>query len=313
MRSFTLLLMALATVLLLGLGWLLPGWLTFLLTIALAKSLVVLGLLILMRAGLVSFGQGLYYCIGAYCVGIAGHYFDTQNALLLMLLAMIISTLVAAVIGLLLCRYRDIFFAMFSMAFSMILYGVLIKSAAFGSSDGFNVKPPLLFGWSPGGESGPLLAYGLAVVAVMVVCSLLWRYLRSPMGYAGEAVRENEIRVEYLGVSVQRILYTKYIIAAAMAGLGGAITALAAGHIDPDMAYWTTSGEFVFIALMGGTGHVAAPVVGATLFELLRTYASQISPYTWQMILGIALLAIILFLPKGVWSLLERIKKGKTS
>ncbi|MGY8869766.1 MAG: branched-chain amino acid ABC transporter permease [Pseudomonadales bacterium] len=297
---------------LLAAGLVMPGWLTFLLSLALAKGLVVMGLLLLMRAGLVSFGQGLYYCLGAYCVGIAGDYFETQNALLLMLLAVVVCVALAAIIGLLLCRYRDIFFAMFSMAFSMILYGLLVKSTAFGSSDGFNVKPPLLFGWTPGGESGPLLAYGFAVIAVTGVGVFVWNYLRSPMGYAGEAVRENEIRVEYLGASVRKIIYIKYLLAAAMAGLGGAITALAAGHIDPEMAYWTTSGEFVFIALMGGTGHVAGPVLGAVLFELLRTYAFQISPYTWQMILGISLLAIILYLPKGVWSLVERVTKGKT-
>jgi branched-chain amino acid transport system permease protein len=71
------------------------------------------------------------------------------------------------------------------------------------------------------------------------------------------------------------------------------------------MAYWTTSGEFVFIALMGGIDHVAAAFVGAILFELIRTFAFQFSPYTWQMALGIALLAIILFLPRGLWSLVS--------
>ncbi|SIS67318.1 branched-chain amino acid ABC transporter permease [Neptunomonas antarctica] len=308
MKIATILLIA-AAIAALAAGLVMPGWLTFMLTLALAKGLVVLGLLLLMRAGLVSFGQGLYYCLGAYCVGIAGDYLQTQNALLLMLLAVVACVALAAIIGLLLCRYRDIFFAMFSMAFSMILYGILVKSTAFGSTDGFNVKPPLLFGWTPGGESSPMMAYGLAVVAVTGVGIFVWNYLRSPMGYAGEAIRENEIRVEYLGVSVRKVIYIKYLLAAAMAGLGGAITALAAGHIDPEMAYWTTSGEFVFIALMGGTGHAAGPVLGSIIFELLRTYAFQISPYTWQMILGTALLAIILYLPKGVWSLVERITK----
>lgn len=302
-------LIGIGALLLLAAGGIMPGWLSFLLTLALAKGLVVLGLLLLMRAGLVSFGQGLYYCLGAYCVGIAGNSLETQNLLLLLPLAVLASVAVAAVIGLLLCRYRDIFFAMFSMAFSMILYGVLVKSTAFGSSDGFNVLPPTLFGWAPGEDGGPLMAYGLAVIAISLVGLFVWKYLQSPMGYAGEAVRENEIRVEYLGVSVRRVIYTKYLLAAAMAGLGGGITALAAGHIDPEMAYWTTSGEFVFIALMGGTGHVAAPVLGAVLFELLRTYAFQISPYTWQMILGISLLAIILYLPKGIWSLVDRFTK----
>ena len=119
-----------AGIALLAAGLFMPGWLTFLLTLAFAKGLVVMGLLLLMRAGLVSFGQGLYYCLGAYCVGIAGDYFETQNALLLILLAVVVCVALAAVIGLLLCRYRDIFFAMFSMAFSMILYGVLVKSSA---------------------------------------------------------------------------------------------------------------------------------------------------------------------------------------
>lgn len=285
---------------------------TFLLTIALAKGLVVLGLMLLMRAGLVSFGQGLYYCLGAYVVGVGGNYLGTQEVLILMPLAVLVCVTLASIIGMLLCRYRDIFFAMFSMAFSMILYGVLVKSSSFGSSDGFNVLPPQIFGWAPSVENTTILPYCLAVVAALSAAFLVYRYLKSPMGYAGEAVRENEIRVEYLGISVRRIIYTKYLIAAGMAGLGGAITALAAGHIDPEMSYWTTSGEFVFIALMGGTGHVLAPLLGAILFELLRTYAFQISPYTWQMILGLALLAIILYLPKGIWSVIDRLR-GRAS
>jgi ABC-type branched-subunit amino acid transport system permease subunit len=129
------------------------------------------------------------------------------------------------------------------------------------------------------------------------------RYLRSGMGFAGASIRENEIRVEYLGISARRLVYVKYVLAAILASLGGGLTAIGSGHVDPQMAYWTTSGEFVFIALMGGTGHVGAAFVGSILFELIRTYAFELSPYTWQMALGVALLAIILFLPKGLWSL----------
>ena len=84
---------------------------------------------------------------------------------------------------------------------------------------------------------------------------------------------------------------------------------MATGHVDPHMAYWTTSGEFVFIALMGGTLHVAAAFVGAILFELIRTYAFELSPYTWQMALGVVLLAIIMFLPRGLWSLMPGEKR----
>lgn len=313
MQNKILYLLAAAAVVLMGLGYVMPHWLSFLTTVALAKGLVVLGLLILMRAGLVSFGQGLYYCAGGYAVGAFSQYFQTDNIIILLILAALSGLIIAGVVGLLLCRYRDIFFAMFSMAFSMILYGVLVKSADFGSSDGFNIVSPSLFGWTAQTESGSILAYMAAIVVALLAGLVTWLYLRSPMGMAGEAIRENEIRVEYLGISVQKVIYFKYIIAAVLASLGGGIVALSVGHIDPEMAYWTTSGEFVFIALMGGIGHVAAPLMGAVIFELMRTFAFQVSPYTWQMILGVALLAIIIFLPKGLWSLKSKIQKGENA
>src|SRR5262249_33567674 len=150
--------------------------------------------------------------------------------------------------------------------------------------------------------------YSLTVLIAFGSAMLLQRYLGSGRGYAGEAIRENEIRVEYLGVSVWRMIYTKYVIAAALGALGGGLQALASGHVGPDMAYWTTSGEFVFVALLGGTGHVGAILLAALLFELIKTYVFQLAPYTWQMSLGIVLLAIILFLPRGLWSLLDRVR-----
>ena len=88
-------------------------------------------------------------------------------------------------------------------------------------------------------------------------------------------------------------------IAAALAGVGGALTALAVGHVDPEMAYWTTSGEFVFVAILSGTASVAAPFAGALLLELLRSFAYEHAPNTWQLVMGATMLAVILFLPEG--------------
>ncbi|AFP29324.1 branched-chain amino acid ABC transporter permease [Marinobacter sp. BSs20148] len=292
-------------------GLLLPNWMSYLFTIAMGKGLVVLGLVLLMRAGLVSFGQGLYYCLGAYVAGMLTQFAEVTDVLLILLASVSFSVVIAAIIGLLLCRYREIFFAMFSMAFSMILYGLLVRNQVLGSTDGFNVANPSLLGWAPGPEGASNLVLAVAVLLVFTLGILAWRYLKSLSGYAGEAVRENEIRLEYLGGSVFKIIYVKYIIAAGLAAIGGTVTALVSGHVDPEMAYWTTSGEFVFIALMGGTGHVAAPIIAAVLFEAMRTYASAVAPYTWQMILGFALLAIILFLPSGLWSLVERFQNKK--
>lgn len=295
---------------LLILGFLLPNWLTFLTTVALAKGLVVLGLVLLMRTGLVSFGQGLYYCLGGYVVGILGTHLGVTDVFLLLAIAILSATLISFILGLLLCRYREIFFAMLTMALSMILYGILVKSETLGSTDGFNIEPASFLGWHPAIEGLGTWVYLFTVVLAFLVLQIMHRYFRSPLGFAGEAIRENEIRVEYLGVSPQKVVLLKYIIAAVLASAGGALTALAAGHVDPEMAFWTTSGEFVFIALLGGVAHVAAPFIGSIIFEIIRTFAFDFAPYSWQMILGAALLLIIFFLPNGLWSLLPKRKSS---
>jgi ABC-type branched-subunit amino acid transport system permease subunit len=295
---------------LLLLAFMLPNWLSFLTTVALAKGLVVLGLVLLMRTGLVSFGQGLYYCLGGYVVGILGTHLGLTDVAILLGISVFSAVVISFLLGLLLCRYREIFFAMLTMAFSMILYGVLVKSEIFGSTDGFNIEPASLMGWHPEIESLGTWIYLFTVVLTILLLQCLHRYFHSPLGFAGKAIRENEIRVEYLGVSPKKVILFKYVIAAVLASVGGALTAMVAGHVDPEMAFWTTSGEFVFIALLGGITHVAAPIIGAVIFELIRTFAFDLAPYSWQMILGGALLLIIIFLPNGLWSLLPTRKSG---
>jgi ABC-type branched-subunit amino acid transport system permease subunit len=288
-------------------AFVLPSWLTFLLTIAFAKGLVVQGVVIQMRAGLVSFGQGLYYCIGGYTVGMGGQMFGLHDVSVLLPLAMVVAALVALVLGLLLTRYREIFFAMLTLAFSMILFGVLAKSQSLGSTDGFNVPAVTALGWHPG-TSGKMFVYVLTCGCASVAAVLLHRLSKSSIGFVCESIRENEVRVEYLGVSPRWVLYATYVLAAATSALGGGLTGMATGHVDPEMAYWTTSGEFVFIALLGGISHVAAPFLAASLFSTVRTYAIQFVPHSWQMILGFVLLGIIIFLPKGLWSLFQKAK-----
>ena len=302
MDKTELILLAVAVLLAAG-GWIAPQWLVFLLTMALAKAMVVQGVVMQMRAGLVTFGQGLFFCVGGYAVGMSGHFLNITDLALLLVIAVGSAVLLAMILGLLMTRYREIFFAMLSLAFSMILYGVLVKSSALGSTDGFNVKAWTLFGWSPATGLGPLVLFMIIVASSAVLAVLLHRYSRSNAGMMCEAIRENEVRVEYLGQSPRWVLYMNYVAAAAVSALGGGFIALSAGHIDPEMAYWITSGEFVFIALLGGTAHVAAPFIAAILFAVVRTYAIELVPHSWQMILGFTLLAIIVFLPKGLWSL----------
>ena len=295
--------LAIATALLVAAAPFLPNWAVFLLTVSLSKGLVALGLLLLMRTGLVSFGQGLYYAIGAYGAGLVANQLRIVDALPMIAVGAVGAVVAAAILGLLLARYRTIFFAMLSLAFSMILYGLLVKTSALGSTDGFNVAPRTFAGLSLAGGAGRYAVFTTAAVVAFASCVGIDRYLLSPIGRLSPAVRDNELRVEYMGASARNLVHLNLVLSAALAGLGGAFTALAVGHIDPETAYWTTSGEFVFVAILSGTASVAAPFLGAIVLELLRSFAYEHAPNTWQLVVGSAMLLVILFLPNGLWSL----------
>src|SRR5919202_376820 len=284
----------------------LPQWAMFIITVAIARGLVVLGLLLLLRAGLVSFGQALFYCLGAYAAGALGRFFGVSDIFLEMLVGGAVAALIAFILGFLLARYRGIFFGLLSLALSMILYGLLVKTEALGSTDGFNIAPSTLFGVRPAPD---WVRYSVLISAAAVAglsALIVHRYLNTPLGRLAPAIKDNEIRVEYMGASARKAVHVKYVIAGAVSGIGGALAATAVGHIDPDMAYWTTSGEFIFIAILAGTGSVVAPFVGALLYGAIHTLAYGLSPNTWQMSLGLALLVLIVFLPEGLWSLFTR-------
>lgn len=285
----------------------LPEWAVTLGTVALARGLVVLGLLILWRTGLISFGQALFFGTGGYTVGLLRVYGGLTDIFVLTLSAFVIAGLLAYLLGLLISRYREIFFAMLCLAFSMMLYGVLVKTEVLGSTDGFNVVGLTLFGFPIEGNTLQTVNYIWMCLLACAMGILVNRYLSSTMGHLSPAIRDNEIRVEYLGVSVQRTINVKFVIAGALAGGGGAITAIAVGHVDPDaMVYWLISGEFVFVTIFAGTGSVAAPFLGSVIFELLRTYAFEYMPLLWQLTMGSVLLIVIVFLPNGLWSLVQR-------
>ena len=300
--------LALILAVILAAGPFAPQWILFLLTIALAKGLVVLGLMLLLRCGLVSFGQALYYCIGAYAAGMLGRYLGIRDLVTLMLAGMAAAAFAAWVLGFLLARYRGIFFGLLSLALSMILYGLLVKTEALGSSDGFHVLPSTLFGVRPADAWVRYAVLAVAAVAAFVAALAVHRYLDTPLGKLAPAIKDNEIRVEYMGASARYAIHVKYVIAAALAGLGGALAATTVGHIDPEMAYWTTSGEFIFITILAGTGSVVAPFLGALIFGIIHTVAFGLSPNTWQMVLGASLLVVIVFLPNGLWSVFRRRK-----
>ncbi|TYC78534.1 branched-chain amino acid ABC transporter permease [Stappia sp. BW2] len=299
----------LALPVLICLTFLLPAWVVNYIQVSLGTGLVALGVMIQMRAGLVSFGQGLYFCIGGYTAGLAGKFLGISDLFVLLVMGLLASVVIAFLLGFLLRRYREIFFAMLSLAVSMILFGLLSSTEELGSTDGFNLPQPTYLGWAPEGDLGETVLYVVTCVVTLGLALGLNRVLRSPLGYINEAIRENELRVEYLGTSAHRAVHITYVIAAAVSAAGGVLWAMALGHVDPEMTNWTTSGQFVFVSILAGTGNIAAPLIGTFLLEIVRVYAVEISPNTWQMILGTLMLLTIIFLPRGLWSLIASAKR----
>lgn len=300
-------LVALVVVMLVA-GPFLPSWMISMLNVSMCYGIVVLGMMLLMRTGLVSFGHGLYYCLGAYAAGLIDQIWKMPDMLLMLAGGIVVTAVVSGILGFLLSKYRDIFFAMLSLAFSMILYGLLVKSASLGSTDGFNVAAKTLGGMDITGDGMRVKIYSLTVVVMGIVAILLHGYLSSHRGRLAGAIRDNELRVEYMGASVRATVHFNYVVSAVLAGIGGALMAVNIGHIDPEMTYWPQSGEFVFIAILSGTASVFAPLGGALVFEAVRSFAYEYSPNTWQMVLGITMLIVMIFLPGGLWSLFVRKK-----
>jgi branched-chain amino acid transport system permease protein len=291
-----------AVILVIG-GLVLPNWLLFTLTRAMAFGLVALGIVTLMRGGLVSFGQGLVYCLGAYASGLLALHLGITEIVVLVAVGALSGAIAAGILGPLIARYRGIFFAMLTMAMSMVLFGVLAKMTIIGGSDGFNVPEPTYFGYLPDVANSDYALYAFSVVLSAVAAGLCLLYFDSMPGLMALAVRENELRVEYLGASVFGVTVRNFVIAGILGGIGGALNAFALGHVDPYFSYWTTSGEFVFIAILAGHVSVGAVFLAALVTELVRSFANQYFPESWQILLGGFLLLVILFLPNGIGSL----------
>ena len=303
--------LTIALVILIILDFVLADWMRFIVIQSFSRGAVALGLLVLWRTGLISFGHALYFSIGAYAAVLAQREW-ANDAFFLVIVGTLAGGISAYILGFLLRRYRGIYFALLNLAFSMVLWGVIAKTEALGSTDGINVQLPGYFGYRPEGEEAQIALFLFTVVLTWVMAVAVHLYLRSTLGQMTMAVRENEIRVEYLGYSAERAIHLKYVLSGLVAGFGGVIMAFAVGNVDPDsMTYWPVSGDFVFITILSGTGNVGATFIGAFVFEIIRTYAFELAPKIWQLIMGGALLLIIMFLPEGLWSVIARLRRPK--
>jgi ABC-type branched-subunit amino acid transport system permease subunit len=281
-------------------AWWIPGWIRFISQMAISAGLASLGAMVLLRAGLLSFGQGLFYFAGAYTAALSYKYLGLNDAALLIVFGIATAGIIAASIGFFIANYRGIFFAMLTLAISMLVYGIAVKVTLFGGSDGLNIGLISILGFRFRGPDLQVATFLICVWTAVFMGTIAHLFLRSRLGKVIEAIEDNEVRLEYLGKSVRNSVHVAYTLAGALGGAGGVLAALSARHVDPGFAYWTTAGDFVFIVILSGQASVLSPFFGAFALELLRTFAAANFPDTWQMVLGTIMLLIVLFVPKGL-------------
>ncbi len=312
MRFANSVLMAVLTAIaLIAAGLAAPAWLLFLVTLSASNGLAVLGIVVLMRGGGATFGQGMFFALGAYAAALAPSLLGINDALLRTLLGTLVAGLAGAVTAPLLVRYRGIFFAMLTLALSMVLFGLLSKWTVLGGSDGISTLKPTVLGMALPSGNVEYVLYSLTMVIAVAAGWAVSVYWNSAAGLMALAVRGNSLRVEYLGASARRSLGTSFFICALLGGAGGAITAQSLGHVEPNFANWTTSGEFVFVAVLAGYKRVPAVFVASLLLEVVRSFSNLYFPNTWQLALGAFLLTVILFRPDGIGSLWAAPRKRK--
>src|SRR5205823_6151368 len=181
-------------------------------------------------------------------------------------------------------------------------------SALTGGDEGLRVLRPLLLG-QPFAEldkvgflTGPFYYYALALLAVAAL--VMRRIVRSPLGLSLRAIRENADKAAFVGVSVRRYRFYAFVIAAVFGAVGGALLAVPTGLADPLLAYWTHSGNLVFMLLLGGFDSFFGPLVGAFVFIFLQDQVMSITQY-WRFVFGAILAVVVIFFPRGLMTLLD--------
>lgn len=280
-----------------------------------AYAIALLGFNILMGyAGLLSFGHAMFVAIGAYTAAVFTSKLGIRYLELILVTAAAISAAASLLIGLFCVRYTKIFFSMLTLAFGMTFHSFLFKFYnVTGGDQGMRISRPLLGGFDSGGGktaflTGPFYYYSLGLLAILAF--LAWRAVHSPLGLEMRAVRDNPQKAAYLGVEVQRTRLWAFVISAVYCSIAGVLIGVSVGLADPELGYWTQSGNLVFMTLLGGSGAFGGPVLGALVFVFLQDALVATTEY-WRFVLGSILVAVVIFAPGGVAGLVQNLLQKK--
>lgn len=261
--------------------------------------------LLLGYSGMVSFGHAAFFGLGAYAVGITGRQLGAQLWLTLPS-AVVVAGLAALVIGFFSIRSRGIYFLMLTLAFSQMAYALVYQLTDLtGGSNGLSSIPRPTLDPLPLEFSGMRELYFLIAAAALAVLFLLRTIVSSPFGATLQGIRENEPRMRALGYPTARYKLAAFVIAGALAGVGGALYGYYNSFVAPSDLYWTMSGEAIVMVIIGGAGSLGGPALGAALVVILQRLVSS---YTerWPILLGLIFILFVIFAPRGIAGLLTR-------
>ena len=272
---------------------------------AFAYAIALLGFNLLFGyTGLLSFGHALFVAVGAYAAAVLSSKLGVKSFELILLFSGLAAVAVAVPVAMLSVRYVRIFFGILTLAFGMLFHSFLFKFYDLtGGDTGIRVLRPSLLGNGFADLDkttfliGPFYYYCLALLIVLAI--VMWRIVHSPFGLHLAAIRENPRKAEYLGVRVRFFRLIAFLISAFYCAVGGVILAINTGQADPELAYWTHSGELVFMTVLGGFTSFFGPLIGAFTFIFLKSELMGATQY-WRFWLGAILVAIVVLFPRGL-------------
>ena len=252
-------------------------------------------------SGNVSFGHAAYFAIGGYANAIL---LTTYGWPLIFAFpaAIILSGVAAAFVAYFCTRLTDIYFAMLTLAFSMLVWAIAFKwRSVTGGDDGFvGVTVPAFID-----TRVPFFYFTLIVVTTS--CIILWLICHSAFGQSLIAVRENLTRAGFIGVNTRLMRGIAFVIAGTFAGVAGAIFAMYNRGVYTESAFWAESAQVLIMTLLGGMYSFFGPAIGAAALYLLERFSNEYTEY-WPTVLGVILLIIVLVLPEGLVGLAKRLK-----
>ena len=244
--------------------------------------------------GMLSFGQALYYGLGAYSVGLMVKDLGATWFLPAMILGLLGAVVVSILLGLLVIRVSGVYFTVLTLAFGQLAWQIILKWYHFtGGDDGIQSIIP------PGILENRYVYYWFTLFVVALSIWVLRRVVNSPLGLTLRCIRQNPERVRFLGRRVRRNQLRIYVISSFFAALAGGLMAGADNSIHPDMLYWTTSGEVILMAVIGGIGQFFGPFIGAAVIIIIQDYVGARTEY-WSLIIGLVMMTMVLLFPRGL-------------